>query len=301
MKHVFIINSTARKHDQERLLRQIRDHFPDAQVLFTQHAGHARELADQAACSCRSIRVYACGGDGTLHEVVNGLIGHDNAQLAVIPIGTGNDFVKTFAPITPEQFCALANYQEAEAMPCDVLMIDGQACINTVSAGLDVKVAYHVSKFRRIPGMRGTLPYYLGLLVSMCGRIAESFQIEIDGRPAARKDRLFAVAGNGRYYGGGYCPVPSARCDDGMLDYCLIQNVPRWKIIQLSARYQEGTHIAYTDLVSHGRASTMRILTEGRKIRLNLDGELHEAADPLITVNKHALQLVLPRTKRSAG
>ena len=53
MKHVFIINSTARKHDQERLLRQIRDHFPDAQVLFTQHAGHARELADQAACSCR--------------------------------------------------------------------------------------------------------------------------------------------------------------------------------------------------------------------------------------------------------
>lgn len=186
-------------------------------------------------------------------------------------------------------------------MPCDVLMIDGQACINTVSAGLDVKVAYHVSKFRKIPGMRGTLPYYLGLLVSMCGRIAESFQIEIDGRPAARKDRLFAVAGNGRYYGGGYCPVPSARCDDGMLDYCLIQNVPRWKIIQLSARYQEGTHIAYTDLVSHGRASTMRILTEGRKIRLNLDGELHEAADPLITVNKHALQLVLPRTKRSAG
>ena len=148
MKHVFIINSTARKHDQERLLRQIRDQFPDAQVLFTQHVGHARELADQAACSCRSIRVYACGGDGTLHEVVNGLIGHDNAQLAVIPIGTGNDFVKTFAPITPEQFCTLANYQEAEAMPCDVLMIDGQACINTVSAGLDVKVAYHVSKFK---------------------------------------------------------------------------------------------------------------------------------------------------------
>lgn len=70
MKHVFIINSTARKHDRERLLQQIRDQFPDAQVLFTQHVGHARELADQAACSCRSIRVYACGGDGTLHEVV---------------------------------------------------------------------------------------------------------------------------------------------------------------------------------------------------------------------------------------
>lgn len=297
MKHVFIINAMAKKHELEQLMPQIHHHFPHAQILLTQHAGHARELAAQAVRANEPVRVYACGGDGTLHEVVNGILGYSQVQLAVIPIGTGNDFVKTFAPRTLSQFRALQDYHHPDVIPCDILMVDGQACINTVSAGLDVKVAYHVAKFRRLPGMRGTLPYYLGLLVSMCGNMAESFQVEIDGQKAPQKAYLFAVAGNGRYYGGGYCPVPDAKLDDGRLDICLIENVPRRLIIRLSDRYKKGTHITRKDLVTMARASSMRIVTNGERIRLNLDGELHEAADPLITVKMHALRLLLPQTK----
>lgn len=295
-QHVFIINPNARKQDQEELLRQIEvlAKQADCRIEMTNRRGHAKELAKQYAQSGQPTRIYACGGDGTLHEVVNGILGFANVELAVVPIGTGNDFVKAFDWMKREDFLQLAHYAEAQTRWCDVLMVNDQASINTVSAGLDVKVAYHVDKFKKLPKAHGVIPYYLGLLVSMMGRISETFRVEIDGQPIQRQSYLFVVAGNGKYYGGGFCPTPFAIINDGQMDICLIKKVSRARILRLSGKYKRGTHVDYTDLATITRAKGLRIDTEGKRISLSLDGELYETADPRITIQTRAIRLALP-------
>ena len=247
------------------------------------------------------LRIYACGGDGTLHEVVNGVLGFSHVQVAVIPIGTGNDFIKAFPSYSSQDFLCLENYQDAKLAKSDELMVDEEASINTVSAGLDVKVAYHVDKFKQLPFAHGVLPYFLGLLASMAGPISEDLIVEIEGRREAFRDYLFVVAGNGRCYGGGYCPAPKARVDDGWFDYSLIRKVSRAKIITLSGKYKKGTHLAYKEFVRDGRAKTMRIWTGGKRIRLTLAGELYETSDPLITLSEQKIHLALPNPRSSAS
>ena len=114
MKHVFIINSKSAKKKREHLQKEIKRVFAekDYVIEWTQYKGHAKALAVQYAKTADLIRIYACGGDGTLHEIVNGIMHYDNVQLAVIPIGTGNDFVKSFAGISREIFLDLENYRK---------------------------------------------------------------------------------------------------------------------------------------------------------------------------------------------
>ena len=193
MKHVFIINSQSAEKKRKRLTEEIHRLFPEDEAVIevTDHPGHAKQLARQYASEGTMLRIYACGGDGTLHEVVNGVLGFSHVQVAVIPIGTGNDFIKAFPSYRPQDFLCLENYQDAKLAKSDVLMVDEEASINTVSAGLDVKVAYHVDKFKQLPFAHGVFPYFLGLLVSMAGSISEDLIVEIDGRREAFSDYLF--------------------------------------------------------------------------------------------------------------
>ena len=99
MRHLFIINPVAgRKGSTQALLDQLdRVSFPHERV-FTEGEGHAEKLARQAAQTGEPVRIWACGGDGTLNEVVNGAAGFDNAAITCVPKGTGNDFLKVFGP-----------------------------------------------------------------------------------------------------------------------------------------------------------------------------------------------------------
>ena len=103
MQHLFIINPRAgKKNSTARLMDRIdalrRAEGLDCKTMLTSRPGHAEELARRAAESGRDVRIYACGGDGTLNEVVNGAAGYDNAAVTNVPLGTGNDFLKIFGP-----------------------------------------------------------------------------------------------------------------------------------------------------------------------------------------------------------
>lgn len=301
MKHVFIINSQCSKRQQQKLKEDIQSTFAteDYQIEYTTYKGHAKVLASMHAQKMIPMRIYACGGDGTVHEVVNGILPYAHVQLGILPIGTGNDFVKAFPALTRHTFLTLQNYQQAHCIPVDVIMVDDQASINTVSAGLDVHVTYHVDKFKHLPFAYGSLPYYLGLLVSMAGKIWNNYALKIDGNRELTDDFLFVVVGNGRCYGGGYCPTPDAKVDDGWLDYSLIRKVSRRKILLLSKKYKKGTHTAYSAWVQSGRLKSLQILTNGLLIRLNLDGELYETSDPIIHIEEKKILLALPVEKKA--
>lgn len=101
MKHIFIINPTAGKTDSRQKIYDMAEslrqkHGLDVQCILTKKQGHATELAKKLCETGEALRFYACGGDGTVNEVANGIIGYDNAAMTVIPVGTGNDFLKNF-------------------------------------------------------------------------------------------------------------------------------------------------------------------------------------------------------------
>ena len=102
VQHIFIINPHAGKKDQTgriyEMADRLRQHGLTCQCLLTQRSGGAEEIARRLVSSGEEVRLYACGGDGTLNEVVNGAAGFDNAAVTCIPIGTGNDFLKNFGP-----------------------------------------------------------------------------------------------------------------------------------------------------------------------------------------------------------
>ena len=103
MKHIFIINPHAGKRDQTSRIYEIADHLREAHGLecacmLTDRPGGATEMARKLAEAGEAVRLYACGGDGTIHEVANGIAGFDNAAMTCVPAGTGNDFLKNFGP-----------------------------------------------------------------------------------------------------------------------------------------------------------------------------------------------------------
>ena len=108
MKHIFLINPAAgKKGNSESIIRpQIEDYCGknglDYEIYVTKCQGDAQNYCAERAKSGEALRFYACGGDGTLYEVVNGVFGNPNCEVAVIPMGSGNDFIRLFG--TKEQF-----------------------------------------------------------------------------------------------------------------------------------------------------------------------------------------------------
>lgn len=298
MKHVFILNPKAGKYNVEILRNKIETVFSeyDYVIEVTKKAKDATEIAKRYAQTGLDLCLYACGGDGTIHEVVNGMYPYANAKLAIFPIGTGNDFIKSFSEYTKADFLNMEYYKEALYVPCDLLKVGEYVGINTASLGLDAEVAKNVEHFKSLPLLHGVVPYYLSLLYSLSKRIAQEYTIIIDGKPLKKDMYSFIVAGNGKYYGGGFCPSPKARINDKEMDLCLIKQVTRKKIIRLSGKYKKGTHTDYTDIVHVQKAKQMQVVCSD-KVLVNIDGEIITMVNPTINILPHQIMLCLPNKK----
>ena len=150
MKHVFIINPTAGKADSRQKIYDMADalrtkHNLDVQCILTKKQGHATELAKKLCETGEALRFYACGGDGTVNEVANGIIGYDNAAMTVIPVGTGNDFLKNFGD-DMEKFRDAENLWDGPQFPIAAVDGNGRVELTVAGAGLDERVAGEVLK-----------------------------------------------------------------------------------------------------------------------------------------------------------
>ena len=153
MKDVFIINPKGQKKEQLELIHQIQEVFQGRRIIIekTNGPGHARFIAQKYALKTEEpVHLYACGGDGTLHEVVNGMAQAPHIYLSILPIGTGNDFIKSFEGLTKQDFLDLSAYQDAIEMDCDLLKVNGEYALNSVSIGFDVHVADAANKTKKI-------------------------------------------------------------------------------------------------------------------------------------------------------
>ncbi len=298
MKEVFIINPHISRDKQYRLMQEIKKNFQGKRIIIekTKKAGHAQLIARKyALMEEQPVHIFACGGDGILHEVVNGIAGYPHVQLSIIPIGTGNDFIKSIDGLTREDFLDLSNYKDPFTMKADLLKVNGEYVINTVSFGFDVSVADYSNQIKKRLPVKGIAPYYMGMLISLSKSFEQSYDIQLDEQHFPTCPYMFVVFCNGRFYGGGYQPCPQAKIDDGMIDVCLIKPVKKYQIVQLAKKYERGQHVQFSDLVSLHKVKVAHLDTDNQGILGNLDGEIRELKNPTIEIVEQAVHLVLPK------
>ena len=296
MKHVFIINPAAGSRDRTKeYIRAIEaacgSRGLDYRWQVSDAPGGCTRLAREAAQTGEAVRLYACGGDGTLNEVAAGAVGYPNAAVTMYSGGSGNDFVKIFSE--PKAFCDLERLLDAEEAQFDLIRCNEDYALNICSVGLDARVGTDVANYKRIPLLQGFRAYVASALVNVIKGISEHYVVEIDGETLDARQTLICAC-NGRYYGGGFNPVPEADPTDGLLEVLLVKQVSRLQVARVVGMYKNGRHRELSHLIRHFRTDRVVIHCD-RETPINLDGELRMAKDIEMSVAKEKLRFFYPK------
>ncbi len=296
MRHVFLINPAAGKRDRtEDYTAQIRAALEGSGEPYEIHVSGARgdctRLAREAAQRGDELRLYACGGDGTLNEVVNGAAGFPNAAVTHYPGGTGNDFIKSFSEQAP--FSDLRRLLDAEEAKLDLIRCGDRLALNICSIGYDARIGTEVGVYKRLPLVSGTGAYILSTIVNTVRGIHRPYRVELDGQVFDGRQSMICV-GNGRWYGGSFYPLPVAELDDGLLDVLLVHAASRATVIKVIGKYAKGRFAEYPELISHYRCRRVRVICE-REEPVNLDGELLHSTDVTFELAEEKIRFFYPR------
>ena len=294
MKHLFIINPAAGSRDRtaaytadiQRLCKGL-----DYEIAVSQAPGQCREIAREAAKTGEEVRIYACGGDGTLNEVVSGAAGFPNAAVTAFSGGSGNDFVRLFSEATA--FSDLSRLLDAEETTFDLIACNDDLALNICSVGLDARIGTDVARYKRLPFFHGFNAYVLSTVVNLFRGIAEHYVVEIAGE-RIDAEQTFVCVCNGRYYGGGFNPVPEADPADGLLDVLLVKKLSLWQVPGIIGKYKNGRWRELTEFVRYFRTERVRILCDG-PTPVNLDGELRVAQAVEMSVAREKIRFFYPR------
>lgn len=256
-------------------LRPIIDELGGADWTGTVYPTHATELAIQAADSGYET-VIAAGGDGTVHEVVNGLMQVPigiRPRLGVIPLGSGNDF-SHLAGISKDPVQAARQALTGVPHRVDIgVMSDARGRTeywdNTIGIGFDTTVTI---RSRRIPVVRGFLIYLIAVMQTIIlNHEAPRLKITTD-LESFQKEILMLVLCNGRREGGGFMVAPKAHPDDGKFDYIYIEKISRLMMLRLLPEVMKGTHERFKP-VTMGEFHTA-IVESDRPMYIHADGEI---------------------------
>ena len=298
MKHVFVVNPAA---GNGAGLRDILPAIHKALTGFEEDYEIHRTLSEQETILyCRQkcafegrVRFYACGGDGTINNVLTGIVGHDNAELAIIPCGTGNDFVRNFTE--KDNFLTIEKLIHGSVMPIDVLKWQGGYALNMFNIGVDCDVVAEAAAMKsdRLKGAAAYLAAALKVL-SRGKTYRMAYTIE-DGEEVESELMLSAIA-NGHFCGGGFKSCPDAKLDDGVMDVCIVHPVHGIRFPILLAKYRAGSHLQdreadkYIEYI-HCKKFRLRAL---EPVRISVDGEVLDFEDTEFEILPGALKLVIP-------
>lgn len=258
-----------------RDLRSITEQHGNVSWSGTVYPGHAIELAKQAAeegCD----RVIAMGGDGTVHEVVNGLMQIPEGKrpiLGVVPVGSGNDFAHGIGA-AKQSDQALLRALEGEPSAVDLaIMTDGDGrkeyFDNTLGIGFGAMVTI---RSHRLPLLRGFLMYLVSVIQAIVvDHNPIAMQIETDSEKWEQKV-IYLVLCNGPREGGGFHIAPEAKIDDGLLNYAMITDVSRAMMFRILPDVMKGTHSRFKE-VKMGTCKKFSISAD-RPLYIHTDGEI---------------------------
>ena len=296
MKHLFIINPAAgsrnRTDDYSQVIHKLcRERGLDYDIRVSTAPGECRRFAREAAESGEEVRLYACGGDGTLNEVVQGAAGYENAAVTVFSGGSGNDFVKIFDD--PQAFFQLERLLDAEEAHFDLIDCNGRFSLNICCVGLDARIGNDVANYKRLPLLHGFAAYAASTVVNVIRGIAEHYVVEINGE-VIDGEQTFVCICNGRYYGGGFNPVPEADPTDGLLDVLVVKKLSRLQVPGIIGKYKDGRYKELTDVAAHYRTDRVKVICD-KPSAINLDGEILIAKDAQFQISDKKLRFFYPR------
>ena len=299
MKHIFILNPAAGKGNKLNLFEEelhtiAKEKAIDYEIYHTSGVGDATRFVREtcAAHAEMPLRFYACGGDGTINEVVSGAVGFENAEVALMPIGTGNDFVRVLGK--REDFLDVAVQIVAEAVPFDVIQWNDKYCVNMMNIGFDGEVAARASRAKKY--VPSGLAYICGVAGEVIKMTKARFRLTMDGKDMGEKQVQISLYANGSFCGGGFRAAPYADLHDGLMDVCFIRPVSRLTLIRLIGSYKKGTHMLLKDTekyFEYYKCSEVR-LEFGKPQRICIDGEIEECETLCIKALRDAVRIVLP-------
>ncbi len=238
-------------------------------------------------------RFTVYGGDGTVFRAVNALMKsgcNDTAQIKVVPVGSGNDFVRSFEGVKGE-------------IQVDVMQFNDKYGINVINMGFDCEVVRRAAKIKRVPLVSGKMAYIFGVAGELVHKKAMDATVTVtyaDGTSEVIEDKMLLIAvANANWYGGGFKVAPTALVNDGLLDLCIIKNVSTKTFISLVGDYKKGDHVdlekdevkeKFKDFVIYKKCVGVKV--EGCK-SVCADGEIFEETEVDIKVVPQAINLYL--------
>ncbi len=297
MKHLFIVNPAAGGKDSTdfvsaKVARFFSGKEGDFEIYSTKAPMDAVKKIQYEAHLCDELRVYACGGDGTLNECVCGAAGFDNVAVTHFPTGTGNDFIKTFGE-EGKRFFELDSLIDGEVRPIDLIDCNGRYSVNICSVGIDARIGADVHKYSKLPLVGGATGYVTSTAVNLFKGITNPLRVICDGKLYYGEMTLICAC-NGRFYGGGFNPVPEAKLDDGLIDFLIIKGISRLTFVKLVGSYAKGKYANFPKYISHVRSTSMEIDSE-KELVVNVDGEVIRSKKISMKVIPGGVNFIFPR------
>lgn len=257
MRYAFVVNpaSGQGKHEDGMVAAieaLIEEREEDIRLYYTCGEKDATVLADAIAADAGDERVvvFACGGDGTIQEIANGLVGHENAVLGVVPIGSGNDFVRMLVDRdeSTEKYLDLHKQIEGTPVKIDLLKMtyikdneeQSTYIVNGLNIGFDGYTAILAHDIKTIPGLGGELSYVAALVANLVKKKGETLRITADGEELHEGNLLLTTIANGGFCGGGFNSCPRADLSDGKAELLVVKNISRRSFVKLAPKYKKG-------------------------------------------------------------
>jgi len=292
-----------------RTASDLAKNFGAFAVEFTRRSGHAVEIAENAARDGRKF-IVACGGDGTINEVANGILqsGRD-AELGILPSGTGGDFRRTLRIPTLARETA-AYLRDGITKTIDVGKVTfinhrgenaSRYFLNVSSFGLSAAINERVktkNQLKWLPGdtLRGKAKFALSTLQEVLESEFTTVRVSIDGAPEKLLNTINFCVANSRYFGGGMKIAPEAKLDDGFFDVVNIGDIRTTKILLNAYKLYNGSHLSMSE-VKHKSAKRVevRAANETQNIYIETDGELPGKLPALYEIVPLVLKVRVPR------
>ena len=274
MKYYLIANELHIKGGNVKRLEQVKAVFARAnksfELLLTDHAGHAKEYAKALSSNGEENTLIAGGGDGTLHEILNGMQDFSHNYLGLIPLGTGNDFAAAAGiPSNPVEAAEKIAFRAPQ--PIDFIELSsGLRSINAVGMGVDVEVLRRVYTGKK----RGKTKYLRSFIISALKFKGVDVTIEYAGN-VERHSGLIAGLGNGRQIGGGIKLFPEAQIDDGYMDLFMIDYISRKKMIAAFIKLMRGK-VNTIKKAKAVRVKKAKIIPSDENFLIQAEGEIYE-------------------------
>lgn len=303
MKHIFVVNPMAGGHDSsDEIANALVNIQADIEIYRTRGTRDAtRFVAERLRDASEPLRFYSCGGDGTLNEVVSGIMQSLNTkyltlntEVACFPCGSGDDFVRYWPESDFRNIQALVN---GTAVPVDVMRLGDRYCVNTLNYGFEAAVCHTMAAVRRVPVLGGPMAYTTGIVASLATGRHNRCRVTVDGEVWLDGEVLLLSVANGQYAGGGYHCAPRAKNDDGQLEVMAVKPMSIPRFAKLIKYYKNGELLdreELRELVSYRRGSHIEIDPLADSY-VATDGEIVPGRRFDVECLHHAVNFVVPK------